>query len=99
MRISDWSSDVCSSDLPLSDQPGAGDRDRVWPDTDREVGGKRNAPARRGRSARRLKSWLNGFFCLARARGRASRSLHGGGRKTDVPPANKNARIARASFN
>src|SRR3546814_10196835 len=91
MRISDWSSDVCSSDL--------GDRDRVWPDTDREVGGKRNAPARRGRSARRLKSWLNGFFCLAGARGRASRSLHGGGRKTDVPPANKNARIARASFN
>src|SRR3546814_2807932 len=71
MRISDWSSDVCSSDLPLSDQPGAGDRDRVWPDTDREVGGKRNAPARRGRSARRLKSWLNGFFCLAGARGRS----------------------------
>src|SRR3546814_19254203 len=80
---------------PLSDQPGAGDRDRVWPDTDREVGGKRNAPARRGRSARRPKSWLNGFFCLAGARGRASRSLHGGGRKTDVPPANKIGRASR----
>src|SRR3546814_2512831 len=53
MRISDWSSDVCSSDLPLADLPAR----------DRGADGQRNPPSqarggdhpRRGTDARR---WL-----------------------------------------
>src|SRR3546814_9383232 len=111
MRISDWSSDVCSSDLgyrydgrwvPIAEdmiahfglKPGM----RVL-----DVGAAKGFLVKDFMIAcpgleafgldvsryaldhcepevvGRLKSWLNGFFCLAGARGRASRSLHGGG--------------------
>src|SRR3546814_3794633 len=57
MRISDWSSDVCSSDLPLSGTAGSlAERGRAAPDRAGEPGA---GPAfRRGRRKHRLHSRL-----------------------------------------
>src|SRR3546814_8359553 len=51
MRISDWSSDVCSSDLPWGCDPDglARRRDRRWPGT----GGQRGAAVAQAPASRR----------------------------------------------
>src|SRR3546814_17725071 len=52
MRISDWSSDVCSSDLSSCD--------RYWPDTDRDVPNNGSARSPVGRCACRREPFRSG---------------------------------------
>src|SRR3546814_6233900 len=52
MRISDWSSDVCSSDLTALHPPGAGPRVRVLRRLQRRLEHIHRQPARPGRERR-----------------------------------------------
>src|SRR3546814_10100342 len=57
MRISDWSSDVCSSDLSMTPRPGKEYSMARTPPSDRPGNGRYAAPARAQRPAPAIRPW------------------------------------------
>src|SRR3546814_5335698 len=56
MRISDWSSDVCSSDLDEREQPGAhGEQGGRWVEAEQHAGGSGNTLAAMEAEIQRIK--------------------------------------------
>src|SRR3546814_8998003 len=82
MRISDWSSDVCSSDLDRAIEPA---KDRIWrhgawPLGDHDAAGAaRRAAARAVAGHRALPSLCHGAFMGDRGAARGERAGGGGG--------------------
>src|SRR3546814_9273925 len=68
MRISDWSSDVCSSDLPGGDGAAGGDPPRIRPDEGGRGCGGEGGVRRKG-ARDRLSGWDDDRIAARRADG------------------------------